>query len=107
MDRFGVTAGKRDTSLDIMFGDKEDPRDRHGVKLFETDTFSDLIMKVQRAIETLARREKMSATGIDASRITKYDGINISPHRHICLGFVAPSEFSLRREKGLDKAMEK
>jgi hypothetical protein len=104
MDRFGVTAGKRDTTVEIKFG----PNDTagHGVKLFENDSFSDLILKVQRAIETLARREKMSATGIDATRITKYDGINISPHRHIALGFVAPPLFSLKREKGLDKMTE-
>merc|ERR1719163_2066003 len=104
MDRFGVTAGKRDTTVEIKFG-PNDP-DRHGVKLFETDTFSDLIMKVQRAIETLARREKMSSTGLDTSRITQYDGINISPHRHIALGFVAPAKFSLRKEKGFDKMQE-
>merc|ERR1719174_716931 len=104
MDRYGVTAGKRDTTVEIKFG-PNDP-DRHGVKLFENDTFSDLIMKVQRAIETLARREKMSSTGLDTSRITQYDGINISPHRHIALGFVAPAKFSLRKEKGFDKMQE-
>jgi hypothetical protein len=44
MDRFGVMAGKRDTSIEIKFG-PNDP-DRHGVKLFDNDTFFDLILKV-------------------------------------------------------------
>jgi hypothetical protein len=99
MDRWGVQGSeKRDSVVEIGFGDKEGFNAKHGVRLFETDTFSDLIMKVQRAIETLARRDKMSASGIDSSRITEYDGINITPHRHICLGFVAPAQFSLRKK---------
>jgi hypothetical protein len=106
MDKYGLGAAKKDNSLAITFGDSEDGR-KHGVRLLESDTFADLIMKVQKAVETLALDQKMSAAGINTTRISEYDGINISPHRNIAMAFVAPPKFSLKKEKLGEKFAER
>jgi len=94
MDKFGLAAAKRDAAIEIKFA--PDNPQGHGVKVFETDTFADVIMKAQKAIETMSVKEK---SGANSGGISQYDGITISPYRNIALGFVAPPQFSLRKDK--------
>jgi hypothetical protein len=85
MDRRGVQgAGALAPTVRMEYGSKT--TQKHGVRIFETDTVSDVYIKIQKSLDHMSLMEKKQ-TG---NPVSTYDGIRVSSDRNVLLGFIPP-----------------